>query len=62
MIFFNQREHFFYINNVFDKILRIFSGKLLSLYDTNTGDILGTYEVVNFRQISRIFSYKNIVQ
>lgn len=27
-----------------------------------TGDILGTYEVVNFTQISRIFSYKNIVQ
>lgn len=62
MIFFQSKGTLFYINNVFDKILRIFSGKLLSLYDTNTGDILGTYEVVNFRQISRIFSYKNIVQ
>lgn len=51
---------FLYINNAFDKILRNFSGKLLSLYDTNTGDIVGTYEV--FTQISRIFSYKNIVQ
>lgn len=47
---------------LFDKIQRIFSGKLLSLYDTNTGNILGTYEVVIFTQISRIFSYKNIVQ
>lgn len=36
---------FFYINNVFDKILRNFSGKLLSFYDINIGDIVGMYEV-----------------